>query len=70
MSKTKQNEQTNELERKCAAIRQILQDGDETLTEALKLYDITEELYMDYMAKQIAKKYITAWDHQTNRSIQ
>lgn len=40
----------SELERKCLVVKQTVQDGDFSLTEALELYKISQEDYEKFIA--------------------
>ena len=50
-----------ELSRKCLAVKQTVRDGDFTLREALKLYQVSEDDYKNFLAKNFITELQTAF---------
>lgn len=48
-----QDQQLSDLDRKCLVIKQTLQDGDFTLDEALRLYEVSKTEFESFIAKKI-----------------
>lgn len=46
-------QQLTDLDRKCLVVKQTIQDGDFTLQEALKLYEVSKSEYESFFAKNI-----------------
>lgn len=42
----------SELDSKCIVIQKTVADGDFALKEALQLYEVTEEQYVDFLLKK------------------
>lgn len=46
-------QQLTDLDRKCLVVKQTIQDGDFTLDEALKLYEVSKSEFESFFAKNI-----------------
>jgi hypothetical protein len=51
-----------DLSRKCFVIRQTIHDGDFTLEEALKLYQVSEDDYKKFLAKNFIAELRASFD--------
>jgi hypothetical protein len=56
-----------DLSRKCIVVRQTIHDGDFTLEEALKLYQVSEEEYKNFLAKNFIAELLTSFDQTSKK---
>lgn len=65
-----QGQQLTDLDRKCLVVKQTLQDGDFTLDEALKLYEVSKSDYEFFFAKNIIAELHSAFSSMQSPKFQ